>query len=1191
MINKMVLVNGEEIPVYKLDTEKTLVSRIAAYLDTLPKYIYGLPENVINVKEIRVKNLLSVIKRDAKKSTDFDAFVNKNKERFSGLDIKKDVLYVWLAYNRQMETLSEFSSVILEQFANPLVDSGYFSTNKDFVQYWKTGREVTSKDLEVKIKLEKSESKKYTELYQIFENIEDGLVYTDFKTEKVMMNMVLNLKDITILEIFNNLILSESIPFAVCKNYYKILKDYIPPEDWAIKGDDNILLKMHEKIVIDPSKHKDYTDVKISVSGPIANEKVNVAIKLVTERGYLSRDQFIDRFLQSFHTQDKISYTNIDETEVIGIFYFPQERINTYVFSDLVMNNILFGSLVNIDESNKATKKKTDNTQPWLHIHFIHPSTGHVTAGITQKVVDRSDPIMRDENADIFPHGQPYIRVRVKGRDRKSVEFFQEMFSKLLVLYNEKYNEIVEIYEQFIPNFGVVEEIEVEPLKQSDLVPEIFVSNFSRYCSEARYPTIVSDKKALKYEKQGKEVMVFPRDKPENGPFYSSDGKNQHKYVCLNPEFPFPGLQINTKLSNADEYPYLPCCFKNEQSNKTGGIYRKYYFGEELEIKDKKQQELITTDKILDSDKYGTLREDLQKLFEVLDTDTNYRYIRVGVHRNPSSLLNAVMVSLHEQTGILDFDSENEREARLLQIRSELAGKNLSAMARQSCYDMTPEQISANLKNPNVYMDPKFYTQLLEGYFNCNIFLFNRDRMFLPRFTQSLYKQHRTSTCIFIYEHWGSESDNAKYPQCEPIIRWNTKKKDDTQFFFPYESKISRNMNKVFRLLNESYALNKKIAETIFPISDDIQIVSQKIDSYGKTRSLNIIHKGKNVTLLTDPFAPLQIEEKDEEIFRVKKSLALDLLDKLGVAPISQVLENSFLVQINSRIGNVGISIPVLETDAIPGLDSVYGITYPMKESSSLSIFNQNRKMARYITEYLFWLFSKYIQSENIEQITDKTLAKFAKKSFVINPAHQYEIVPKIFGDNNGIMRDGKIIVQSEEAVKRLMYVLKLFSIRDIKTLRSYYLRNAITQYYVDISDFDYYPSQAILQGEDAIDKWIQDSKLLAHIQRGIITGHDIPYFFKNDLVHDEKVFLAQNASSLQMALGIAENWQKSGYNSGTDTNATNKKYTFTLYSYANPETITSRRVVGKIEPEKQIRILGYKLGGIPFYTTLLELE
>jgi len=1188
VINKMVLVNGEEISVYKLDTEKTLLSRIAAHLDTLPRYVYGLPPNLLKKDgEIQAKNLLAVIKKDGKKSTDFAAFLAKNSDRLGNLDLKKDVLYVWLVYNSQIESFSQYSPIFLEQFGQSLVDAGYFPTTKDFINFWKTGKEGILKELEREIRLEKSNSEKYTKLYETFEAIEDGLGYTDFKTERVILNMILDVKDVTILEIFNNLMLNETMPFAICKTYYKILKDFVPPEDWTgIKGEDNVKLKMHEKVLVDPAKHRDYTDVQIGVSGPIGDEKVDVTMKLITERGYLSRDQFIERFLAVF--QHKISYTSLDETEVLGTFYFPQERINTYVFSDLVMNNSLFSSLIDIDESRKATKKKTDSTQPWLYIHFNHPACGHVTAAITQKIVDRSDSLMREEDPDIFPHGQPYIRVRVKGRDRKSIEFFQEMFAKLLVIYNENYDQIVQIYEQYIPDFGVIEEIEVPPLKQSDLAPEIFVSNFSRYCSEARYPTIVSDKKAAKYEKQGKEIMVFPRNKPENGPFYASDGKNQHTYVCLNPEYPYPGLQVNTKLANSEEYPYLPCCFKNDQSSKAGGVYRNYYFSEEKESKDKKQQDLITTDKILGEDKYGTLPEELQKFFEVLDSDTNYKYIRLGVIRSTSSFINAVMVGLQEENGFPEETPARMAEVELMRV--EMKEPHVAILAQQSCYDMNVEQIASNLENPEVYINPRLYAQLLENFVSCNIFIFNRDGMILPRFTQGYYTQQRQRPCVFIYEHWGSESDNAKYPQCELIVKWNVKTKDDTSYFFDHDSAISQKMFKVFQLLNQSYALNKKIVETAIP--EKLEIVSQKIDSYGKTRCINVKHRDGIISLLTAPIAPVVCQEYDEKIYKVEVKKALKFLRDYDTGPNSQVLENPsdpVLVQIDAQIGDLEFSIPVLPDSPLPGVDSSYGATYPKEEKSVLATFNQNQKIVRYITEYLFWVFSKYIQKENIDKITDKVLARFAKNYFEIDEKHVYEIVPKIFGDNNSILRNGKLIVQSEEMIKRLLYVLKLYSIRDIKTLREYHARKAIARYYVDITDFDYYPNQVILQGENAMEKLIQESKFSMKLNNGIVVGQSTPYFFKNDLV-DKKVFIAQNTTSLESALAIAANWQKSGYNSGFNTDPSKKKYSFNLYSYSSPENISEQSVAGKYSLDRPIRILGYKLARKPFYTTLLEI-
>ena len=75
----MLVVNGKEIPVYKLDTEKTIILRIAKELNTLTKYLYGLPSNILEHKKIKVLDLLSLIKNQ--ESTDIKDFIEENKDK------------------------------------------------------------------------------------------------------------------------------------------------------------------------------------------------------------------------------------------------------------------------------------------------------------------------------------------------------------------------------------------------------------------------------------------------------------------------------------------------------------------------------------------------------------------------------------------------------------------------------------------------------------------------------------------------------------------------------------------------------------------------------------------------------------------------------------------------------------------------------------------------------------------------------------------------------------------------------------------------------------------------------------------------------------------------------------------------------------------------------------------------------
>lgn len=1194
----MVRINGVKFPIYQLDTQQSIIRRIAVSLDTIPLYLYfpdGFPENIDSSDNIIVEDVLSHIKERADDGVPFNILLNEIKHKLpKKIDIKNDVLYIWLAYNRKLKEQYKINPLILEIEGSSLVDGNYFNTVKEFERFWENQLENIKADLERKIKNEERENSKIRKLSEEFDKIEEGLAYTEFETNRVNLDMNLDLQNITLLEIFNNAILNEEIPFITCKSYYKILKDFIPPEDWIETNDEYILFKMFEKESVELHKYKEYTNIKLSMSGEIGREEVNVSMKLITERGYLSQKQFIQRFLKIFSHMDKINYSNVKETEVVGVFYFPMETLDSYVFSDLVMNNIFFSMLINIDESTKTTKKKTDVGQPWLHIHFRHPNTGPISASITQKFVDRSDPEMRGKDIEIFEHGQPYIRVRAKGRDLKAIELFQEMFSKLLVIYGENYNEIVDIYKEYIPDFGVLEVAVVEKKKKDVelIAPDVFVKNYSRNCNEMRMPTIITEKEARELEKN-RQVMKFPRDIDESGERIPSDGQNQQYYVCNKPDYPYPGLQIN-KLSNSTEFPYVPCCFKRDQRNKKGGIYRNYFLRESLDAPDKRQQELIITDKFLTTNKFGNLPPKLEQIFNNLDSNADYKYIRVGVARNPSSFLNAVMVALHEQTGILELEDSDEILARVLQVRQEELTKNsIAPLARQCMYDNTSTHIKKLLMDQSVYMNPQEYVQLLEGYYNCNIYIFNREQLILPHHLQSLYKMTNEGNCIFIYEHMGSESDHAKYPQCELIIRWNTKTQSDTQYIFNKKQSIAKKVDTIFKLLKQSYALNNPIAETVFSIPENVQITSQFIDNCGKTRQLTVMYLKQRFTIITSPIPQLAVEEvKESQIHTVPVKNALKLFQELRANITSQTLSpNGNVKEINGISGNVYITIPVIEQSRLPDVvASSNGLHYSESKESAITIYNRNKKLARYICEYMFWLFSTYIHRKNISEITDTVLAKFAKKSTVIIPDFKYGDVQKTFSMDSGLMHKKKLVITSEDMLKRMMYVLKLYTLRNLQKLLNYHKHSVITHYYTDITDFTHIPGQIILYGSDTVDKWIQENKFIYKIHSEISIGQRIPYFFQNELIENGKIFLAQNTENLQKAMDISINWQRNGYNIGAYAEEIDCVYSFTLYNYVNENTITSMKVHGKKQPTEPINIIGYKLIGIPYYTTLLTI-
>jgi hypothetical protein len=1212
----MIRVNNTDFKVYDLDTPVTFTERIAAELHTLPKYLY-FPEPVPQVpseaRSLNVDDLLDEIKENARISTNFSEFLNTIRDRIpEELDITKDILYVWLAFNTEIQRQKTRSQTAFEKIGNDLQKDGYFLEDRSFANFWRLERKGIKTKLNREIESNALIVAASERLYETLGAIDDGLLYLPLKTENVTLRVRLSLLDTSILELFNDLILSENAPFATSQQYYKILKDFVPPEDWEMSPSESLLLKVSEKQRVNTSNFDEYSDVIFSHS---EEDRLHATMKINMGKGNLNRAQFLERIMNSFNSSEAIQYDNAEETRMSAVFYFPAERINSYVFGDLVMTDPLFSFLILIDESKKATKRRSERGLPALNIHFEHPSVGRISARITQQIVEQNDATVRgmskqiahllevpedDHGAiavareEIFPIGSPYIRVLVtRGRDKQSIEKFQEIFSKLLVMYKQKYREIVDIYREYIPDFGAVEKVVIRKLDMSvpkNAAPEVFVTKYTRNCEASRMPTVVTKAEARKLKATKKPVMLFPRDKPDTGTVYPSDGKNQHYYVCNNPEFPYPGLQNNKLTANSEDYPFVPCCFSAPQTSKPA--WKQYYKGAVIpgsKTGKSRQQDHIKTDKILDSGQYGYLPKKLDALFQLMDPSTEYSYLRIGVHRNKSSFLNAVMVALDEQTGILELTDDDEREARLNDVRdTELATPENAATARQSLYDATVSSIQNKISDPDVYLDPNLYLQLLENQFDCNIFLFNRAKLLLPRHLQIYYSDKRLNRpCVFIYEHWGGESDYATYPQCEVIVRWQVDT-TDLQYVFPYGQRISRGVRQTFALLRQSYILDKPSKQTEFPLSDELIITAQRIDSYGKCRQLQVEHVNtqKEFSLLVEPIAPrVGTENTDAQLIYSSLTDAIAILnDRIT----SQTVVDDVLKEVTGVIGNVNVTIPVQDDVQLPDIPVRSDMSHLESQESTIAVYNYNKKMARYLTEYIYWLFSMYLHKAGIETIDDDVLDDFAQNYVVVKPDFVYGHVRKKFSRKGGVMDNRKLVVVSEEMRRRLMYVLKMYSMRDVRSLLNYREKKVIQNYYQDITDFKTGQNQVILYGENSIEKWIQESKTFYKLYDGVFIGNRAPYFFKNALVGDS-VYLAQNIENLGKAISIGLTWSRQGYNVSEHAKE-HSLVNFTLYRYLSPSNIRIYRTTGSAKSTR-LRIMGYKVDGTPFYTVLLPLS
>ena len=90
----------------------------------------------------------------------------------------------------------------------------------------------------------------------------------------------------------------------------------------------------------------------------------------------------------------------VEEKNVSGTFLYPGQELNLEVFLDVVLNDLLFSSLLAVNESKSVIRKK--NT---VYVYFKDLAVGTVTATVSPKVVGANDPIWKTQPRNAFHPG------------------------------------------------------------------------------------------------------------------------------------------------------------------------------------------------------------------------------------------------------------------------------------------------------------------------------------------------------------------------------------------------------------------------------------------------------------------------------------------------------------------------------------------------------------------------------------------------------------------------------------------------------------------------------------------------------------------------------------------------------------------------------------------------------------------
>ena len=1101
--------NKYDIDLYEFDTRETLFDRIASKLSTTTDYIINSDNftDILNNNSIQVVNLfenITNISRSTKSVNELFKMMESIKTKLSFEDVIIPI-FIYTSLNGLKGDILEGNTIYI---SSELSQREIHTSVRHLLEMGKT---ILSKYTE-NIEKNKQIVNKIDVYLKKFE-IAAVMEHTDIEIEKIEVETSLNLKNITLSEIFNDIATNNELPFVTYAGFYKIFKEFIPEISWSSSYNDFLILKILDtKEFNKTTTLKDYNNVILLMDEDTS--EIKVGLEISTKKGKTNQSDIVSRFLNGFSTLNPNVTTFINK-KVSGVFYIKNFSVDIYVLMDLIMISPIFSRVLAIDESVRASRIREG-----IYIYFSHPVLGKININVSSKISD--DPRYIKE----FPLGMEYTTIKIYSAETMEIaEKFSLIISKLFTIYNEEKENIIQFYKKYIPTFSE-KKIKTNSRKRGnvmlkDIAPEIFSEGYSKICTHK--PQIIEDDEVQKAQKKGEQVMKYPMHGEGNFPV--------RNYVCRGPN-KYPGLRFNP-LSNNDQIPYLPCCYAVNQENKKGGYYRHYFYGEMLEKKEERK-DAIRSLKFATLNQYAYPTEKIRKFFELTSTS---KYLRKGVNRSKSSIIECLMRAFNMDN--INYETNIEETEKIVKkLRKKIGNSKDSIYAgSQQTYDKTDKDITEMFNKTSQYLEPSFVIPILESFFDCNIYMFTISKqdseMIIPRYSQIYYSKPRNKNVVVIIENEGGVSDDTEYPQCELLVKTNDN--DSETVVFNSESKEAKTLRYFFNKLTESYILNTE--NLPFDIDSIVNLVNpelQFIDSYGKGRGLRCKYKEKYIDLILGPFEPLNISINYWN-YKEKPSikLVLSFLKHINATNIKQNVLNKNVVEITCNILSTTVVIPVTG-NIVSNLDIIE--TFEINETtdytnSYIDMYNRNKKNARYLIEYFIWLFSLYLHENNIsESDILNIIHEFVSKNVKIDKNFIYSSIAKTFSRTDGFMSNGKLVLHSENILKKLLYTLKLTLIRDKKYVLNYYKKETIENYYTDISDFYVRNSEVILYGNDSIEKWILNNTQKNIISIDIIPKITSPYFFKNPLLGN-KVYLAQNCDTLESALYISKIWYENGYN------------------------------------------------------------
>lgn len=981
-------------------------------------------------------------------------------------------------------------------------------------------------------------------------------VQSEFSKERIKYvnsKIVLSPFEIDEMELFERIKLSRDVPYCKKENFNKILKSFIPPDQLLEEKSNKlvmyVLLKKNEPISnVENPKDYNYSKIYINKNGNSLEIFVESKLEGVDYNFDVKEETIIERIINALDIKTKLSSIDckIYPQYFKGEIYFPLLTISRIAMHDIIMNNEFISKMFVTSE-----RFTTFNKKGGVSIIYI-PSENENTeetsmCSMTNSFVNSTNK--RFIKGTSLRLGDNFLSISFRTKNEYSLSLLKECLSHLISVYNNEEKEILKIYSSYDYDYKeekkeidkidkILEKTKVskKELKLRDYVPELFVANYPAVCG--KQPVIIeNEKEAEEKIKKGVDIMKYPLYNEFDQYYYSCENNSKNGYI-------YPGLKKSNIVDNL-----IPCCFSTKQGKDSKR--RKYEEGEEEEEEEKKKVtgfKIYKTAKIMPVGGLGYLAQNIEKLFNVLDSDNSY--FRYGVNIGINSCIEAIMRCVEDPKKINNMNKK-ERETMLSKKRLELKKYILKGASSQESYMYSLDSIKTYLEQEK-FLDIRLFKDALQDMFDCYIYIFqvNKDNpngeFISSYYTNNLYllsKKRKYRYTIFLYETMGTRIDNIYYPHYEYIVRYKPRSNKITSTFSNDEIVVSikQTFDKIY--MNHKKQIKTKIEKIPFVTS----IKSQKADSFGKIRMISF---SNDVTIFIQPIDSIPTNNLEEnvnytELIPIEYDTALKFLkdEKVNDYKFSVIEEN--IVGIIAKKGSLRFYISIIptpKTNSQMTETSVTPVPSNILEENIIETYSKRLKSSRNISAVSLYLFSKYINATN-KSIRDddleETIDSFTKDKIKVDnnlTEFSYGEFPRKFSNISQII-ENKLTLHNKKMVKKIMYYLFIKTKQNSEYVKEYYDLEFIPNYYEDVRDFKPQQESLIFTNNQSIKSW---KKILSSIQKTIVHNSitsDMEkemkqrntILFSNKNITNDDLYIGVKANNLYSALSFFDNLKFSG--------------------------------------------------------------